>query len=444
MKKFLSSLILFVILFMPVKSLASVTCSTDKHSAEAMINKDKIRIGETAQIVVKSEDDYQVEYRIAPKDFATVTNDGLVKALKDGNIKINLTINYLKENDEVDDTCKVSISLEITSSDSTLKKLNIKEFDIGAIFHSNKLDYEIKLPYKFENINIIAEANSATAKVTGTGKRYLNEGENKYNIVVTASDGSSTTYNINIIREEANDDATLNSLVVEGYLLNPKFQKDIYSYSLDVSKDVEKITIKGEPTYEYAKIFGIGTFALATGKNTYYIKVVADNGTETKYEININKNLGSSYLTNLEIKNHNLKPEFNSETYIYNIEVKNNVNSLDIKATASDNDQVEIIGNENLKDGENEILIRVTGNDKTTTTYKLLVNKLSKAKETIIKKNNILTNVLLIIFIVSIIIMASCIFIFIKRNYKRKYVLNLKKKNKSNITQNKRTKKNKR
>lgn len=430
MKKFLISLILFILLLMPMKSMASVTCSTDKHSAEAMINKNKIKIGETAQIVVKSEDDYQVEYKIAPKDFATVTNNGLVKALKDGNIKVNLTINYLKENDEIDDTCKISLPLEITSSDSTLKKLNIEEFDIGAIFKGDKLDYEVKLPYKFENINIIAEASSATAKVTGNGKRYLNEGDNKYNIIVTASDGTSTTYNINIIRNEANEDSSLKSLVVEGYLLNPKFQKDIYSYSLDVSKDVEKIIIKGEPTYEYAKIFGTGEFALATGKNTYYIKVEAENGTETKYEININKNLGSSFLTNLEVKDYDLQPQFSSETYIYNIDVKNSINSLDINAVASDNDQVEIIGNEKLKDGKNEILIRVTGNDKTTTTYKLLVNKLSKEKEVIIKKNNILTSVLLIIFIVSIVIMASCIFIFIRRNYKRKYIVNLKKKQK--------------
>ena len=439
MKKFLTSLILIVLLLMPSISKASVTCSTDKHSAEAMINKDKIKIGETAQIIVKSEDDYQVEYKIAPKDFATITNNGLVKALKDGNIKVNLTINYLKENDEIDDTCKISITLEIMSSDSSLNE----EFDIGAIFRSDKLDYEVKLPYKFENINIIAEANSATAKVTGTGKRYLNEGENKYNIIVTASDGSSTTYNINIIRSEANDDSTLKSLVVEGYLLTPKFQKDVYSYSLDVSKDVEKITIKGEPTYEYAKIYGIGTFALATGKNTYYIKVEAENGTETKYEININKNLGSSYLTNLEIKDYDLKPQFSSETYIYNIDVKNNVNSLDINAVASDNDQVEIIGNDKLIDGENEILIRVTGNDKTTTTYKLIVNKMSKEKEVIIKKNNILTKILLIIFIVSIIIMVSCIFIFIKRNYKRKYVLNLKLKKKKTTSKKSEKKNNK-
>ena len=431
MKKFLTSLIFLALLLIPNVSKAAITCSTDKHKAEASIDKEKIKIGETTQITVKSEDTYQVEYKIAPKDFATINDDGLVKATKDGSIKVNLTINFLKENDEIDDSCKISIPLEITSNDSSLKKLTLEEYDISSIFKSNKLDYEVKLPYKFDKINIIAEASSGTAKITGTGNRYLNEGTNEYNIVVTASDGSSTTYKISVIREEASDDATLKSLVIEGLSLNPKFQKDIYKYNLEVDKDIEEITIKGEPTYESAKVYGIGKIKLATGINTHYIRVVAENGSEVKYELIINKKLGTSNLTSLEVTGYNLNPSFNSEIYTYNLTIPNNINKLDIKAVGSDNDQIEIIGNENLKDGENEILISVTNNDKTTTTYKLIVNKLSKEKETVIKKNNILIKILLIIFIISIIIMATCIWIFIKRNYKRKIVLDLKK-NKKN------------
>ncbi len=427
MKKFFTSLILFILLLIPNVSKAAITCSTDKHSAEASIDKEKIKIGETTQITVKSEDTYQVEYKIAPKDFATINDDGLVKATKDGSIKVNLTINFLKENDEIDDSCKISIPLEITSNDSSLKKLTLEEYDISSIFKSNKLDYEVKLPYKFDKINIIAEASSGTAKITGTGNRYLNEGNNEYNIVVTASDGSSTTYKISIIREEASDDATLKSLVIEGLSLNPKFQKDIYKYNLEVDKNIEEIIIKGEPTYESAKVYGIGKIKLATGINTHYIRVVAENGSEVKYELIINKKLGTSNLTSLEVTGYNLNPSFNSEIYTYNLTIPNNINKLDIKAVGSDNDQIEIIGNENLKDGENEILISITNNDKTTTTYKLIVNKLSKEKETVIKKNNTLIKILLIIFIISIIIMATCIWIFIKRNYKRKIVLDLKK-----------------
>ncbi len=437
MKKFLTSLILFVLLLMPNVSKAAITCSTDKHSAEASINKDKIKVGETAQITVKSDDKYQVEYKIAPKDFAEINDSGLIKALKDGNIKINLTINYLTDSDEIDDTCKISIPLDILSSDSSLKRLNIEEFDISSIFSSTKYDYEVKLPYKYEKINIIAEANSGTAKITGDGRRYLNEGKNDYSIVVTASDGTSTTYKINIIRQEANDDASLQSLDVKGLTLNPKFKSNIFHYEIDTSEDIEQITIDAKPTYEYAKIYGIGTYALATGKNNYYIKVVAENGSEVKYELVINKNYGSSYLKDLKVENYSLSPSFNKETYTYKLTVKSDVDSIDIKPIANDNDQLEIVGNENLKTGDNEVLIRVTGNDKKTTTYKIIVNKLTKEKEVIIKKKNTLVTVLFIIFVISIIIMASCIAIFLKRNYKFKKPLKLNKKSKKSKKKNK-------
>lgn len=414
---------------MPNVSKAAITCSTDKHSAEASINKDKIKIGETAQITVKSDDKYQVEYKIAPKDFAEVNDNGLIKALKDGNIKVNLTINYLDDNEEIDDTCKISIPLDILSSDSSLKRLNIEEFDISSIFNSTKYVYEVKLPYKYEKINLIAEANSGTAKITGDGRRYLNEGKNNYNIVVTASDGTSTTYKINIIREEANDDASLKSLDVKGLTLTPKFKSNIFHYEIDTTQDIEQITIDAKPTYEYAKIYGNGTYALATGKNNYYIKVVAENGSEVKYELVVNKNYGSSYLKDLKVANYSLTPTFNKDTYIYKLTVKSNVDNIDINAVTNDNDQLEIVGNENLKNGDNEVLIRVTGNDKKTTTYKIIVNKLSKEKEIVIKKNNTLITILFVIFVISILIMASCIAIFLKRNYKRKRTLTLKKKN---------------
>ena len=90
-----------------------------------------------------------------------------------------------------------------------------------------------------------------------------------------------------------------------------------------------------------------------------------------------------------------------------------------------DNDNIEIIGNENLKEGNNSIIIKVTGNDKMSTTYKLEVNKIVTEN---ILKNNKLVGVLLIIFVVSIIIMISCIVIFIKRNMSMRKIKNLKKK----------------
>ena len=98
------------------------------------------------------------------------------------------------------------------------------------------------------------------------------------------------------------------------------------------------------------------------------------------------------------------------------------------KTENTDNEQIEIIGNENFKVGENEVIIRLTSEDKTNRTYKILVNKLSAETEKIIKKNTTLLKILLVLFIVSVIIMAGLIGIFIKRNTKKSYKLKKRKK----------------
>ncbi|MBE6156742.1 MAG: cadherin-like beta sandwich domain-containing protein [Firmicutes bacterium] len=425
MKKYIFGFICGILLLMPsIISAKKVTCSNGDYNATIEINKEKININELATITIDSESTYEIEYKIADKDIANI-NEGVITALKEGNTTIKTEITFAENS-----SCIVNLPIEVVSNDSLLKSLNLEELDISSVFKSDKYEYEINLPYNFEKINIIAEANNSNAKITGDGRRYLNEGVNEYEIVVTATDGSTSTYKIIINREEANEDVTLKSLIVEGYVLSPKFDKETYRYTLNIDKAIEEITIHAETAYEFAKIRGTGTFSVATGQNTYYIIVTAENGNEGQYEVVINKSNGTSRLESLEIAGIKLDSEFSSDKYIYYIDINSNIKTLDIKAKAVDNDQIEIIGNENLDYGKNEIIIRVTGEDKSSTTYKIIANKLNAEEEQKIEKNDKLLKILLITFIVSIIIMITVIGIFLKRNYKREVNINKKRKNK--------------
>lgn len=417
MKKYILAVTLFGMLVFPDVSLAKkVTCNNSDYNATVEIDKEKLNINEEMTINITSDYKYNVTYKINDNKLASIT-DNTIKAIDEGTAVLNVEISFNEPEDE--SSCSVNLPIEIVSNDSTLKSLTLEELDISALFQTDKYEYEINLPYKFEKINILAEASNKNAKITGDGRRYLNEGINEYEVVVTATDGTTSTYKIIINREEANDDVTLETLVVEGYVLSPKFHKDTYKYSLSVDKDVNEITINAKPTYEFAKIRGTGTYSLATGKNTYYVVVTAESGNELKYEIEILKNKGSSKLKNLVIEGYDLK--FNSDVYSYNLTVNNSVKKIDIKTETLDNDQVEVIGDDNLKIGKNEIIIRVTGEDKSTTTYKLIINRLTIEEEEKIEKNNILLKALLIIFIISIVVMFTLIGIFLKRNYKRKH-----------------------
>jgi len=403
-----------------------ITCSSNDYNARIKIDKDSINIDGSAFISISSNNQYEVIYRVDDNTVASIDENGIVKAINEGKVSINIEINFLKEN-KIDGTCNAKTSLEIVSSDATLKSLTLEELDISSLFHSDTYEYNIKLPYKYEKINIIAEASNNNAKIVGDGRRYLNEGTNEFDVIVTATDGSTKTYKIVIEREEANNDATLKELIVEGYVLNPKFDKDTYKYTLNLSKEVERITINAIANDVFAEITGTGEFVIASGTSIYEVLVNAQDGSQNKYEIVINKNNGSSKLKSLLVTDVSLQEKFDSDTFIYHANVNSNIDKLDIKATAIDNDQVEIINNDKLEYGDNEIIIRVTSKDKSTTTYKIIVKKLSKTEEKELKKNNRLLKVLFIMFILGIITMFTLIGIFIKRNYKGK-LFNLKKK----------------
>lgn len=435
MKKYILVFFCSVLLILPSICFAKkVTCSNGDYKATIEIDKEKFSLTESAFINVTSDTLYEVEYKTSEKNFLNIDENGIVKALKEGKVTISAEIEFLVEDTEAG-SCQVSIPVEIVSNDSSLKSLTLEEFDITPLFKSDKYEYEIKLPYKFEKINIVAEPNNSNAKITGDGRRYLNEGTNEYEVVVTATDGSTSTYKIIIVREDANDDVTLESLNVEGFLLTPKFDKETYKYTLNVDKNVEEIIINAKTTYEFAKIRGTGKYLLATGTNTYKVTVTAENGNEAVYEIEIIRNNGTSSLKNLEIIDVELDSKFSSDKYTYYATVKSDVKTVDIKAEANDNDQVEIIGNEELEYGENEIIIRVTGEDKSTTTYKIIIDRLSLEEEKEIEKNDLLLKILFVMFIIAIIVMASSIIIFIKRNYKRN--IKIKNLNKKRKTKNK-------
>lgn len=421
MRKLLVIISLMIIILIPYKNVQAkkITCNNGNYSVTLELQKEIIKKDDTTIIAINSEYSYDISYKVVDSSIVSVSNNGIVTGLKDGNTKINVEVNFLEDNAIVE-SCRADLSIEVVSNNSYLKKLNIDEFDISEEFNKDKYEYNITLPYNIEKINIIAEADNEYAKVTGSGRRYINEGSNEYEIIVTATDGTTSTYKIIVDRAPASDDSSLQSLIVEGYVLNPKFNKDTYKYNLSIDKEVESITIKAVPTFKFATVKGVGKYNIASGDNVYYINVMAENSTNSVYEINIHKNNGSGKLKSLEISEVSLDEDFTSDKYIYHVTVKSMIDKLDIKALAYDDDKIEILGNDKLEYGENEIIIKVTNKDKSTTTYKIVVNKLSNEEEKERERNNKLLKILLIMFIGAIIFMSTSIGIFIRRNIKRK------------------------
>lgn len=181
----------------------------------------------------------------------------------------------------------------------------------------------------------------------------------------------------------------LKSLEVEGYKLTPEFSSEVTEYTLNVTEDVTSLDIKAEPEDEKAKVKITGNDELLDGVNKIEIKVTAEDGTERKYTINVIKGEMSSLgLEKLNISGgYTLNPTFSSDVYEYTLEINDlSVTSLDIEAVANvDDATVEIVGNTELKPGENIVTIlvkSVDGND--IRTYQIIVNIVEKQEEQII------------------------------------------------------------
>ena len=80
------------------------------------------------------------------------------------------------------------------------------------------------------------------------------------------------------------------------------------------------------------------------------------------------------YLDSLSIKNVDYDIGFNSKKYDYYLPVPLDVSSLNLDYTYTTDCKIEVEGNENLKEGDNKVLIKLTkGNYETT--YRITVNK---------------------------------------------------------------------
>lgn len=88
------------------------------------------------------------------------------------------------------------------SSDNNLKSLSVEGFTISPEFNKSTLEYSATLDANTTKVKINATVNDSKAKLSGTGEKEVKEGNNPFEIVVTAENGSSKTYKLNLVVPE--------------------------------------------------------------------------------------------------------------------------------------------------------------------------------------------------------------------------------------------------
>lgn len=190
------------------------------------------------------------------------------------------------------------------------------------------------------------------------------------------------------------------------------FNANKLTYSTTVPYETETVEVYASKGHDKQTITGTGSRKLNVGSNKVDVTVTAEDGTTKKtYTINITrKEKGDTSedkedeepeeepvqdivfgLSELIIEGINLQPEFQTDIYEYNIELKEDLDKLDFSTllATSVGAEIEIIGNENLTEGENIITIIVKGeNEEETVTYQIIVNKILPKENTEVEENN--------------------------------------------------------
>lgn len=174
--------------------------------------------------------------------------------------------------------------------------------------------------------------------------------------------------------DEKSTNKALKDIVIENYKLTPNFDPETTKYTVDVTKEVEKLEIKPILADDKSKFEITGNENFKVGNNIVKITVTAEDGTNRIYTITVAKSnkeadedsTNGLKLSKLQIKNLTLDPEFKPETTNYSVIVSDpsSIKIADITAVAEDEDvEVTIAEAEADKNGNRVITIMLENKD---------------------------------------------------------------------------------
>lgn len=305
--------------------------------------------------------------------------------------KVQVTVNEKATTPEKPTTPTQPSTTEEKSSEARLKTFGIRPdaYDFsGFSKNRNKEDWSVTVPNDVTEVEVYGTPLGKNAKVEGTGKVKLKEGNNTISVKVTAEAGNTKIYKLTIKRKtseeqnQENGEVRLKSLGIkpEEYDFSG-FDSEKTEYNVEVPNNVKEIEVYATAMDSNAQITGTGMIELKEGKNELKVEVISANGEKKIYTLIVTRKNNSAIeklgLSTLSITEITLTPNFKSGIYEYKVDLTKELTALEIQAKANEKDAtIEIIGNENLKQGENVITILVKSkNTDEVATYQIIVNK---------------------------------------------------------------------
>lgn len=339
---------------------------------ESTINFDK---GTTKYELNVSEDISKLTINAIPEDSSSsviiVGNENLVSGVNYVNVIV------MSSDRTASKTYQLKVNKE-KSSNNYLKELQVINANNEIISLNPEFDkytnsYNIEVDENIEKVIVSATPENIMSTVTGTGEESLAFGLNTKVITVTSENGTINTYTINIYK---NYNLNLKDIISDIGELTPTFNKDILEYNIKLPNNETEITFIAQRESDKVKVLGNGTYNLNTGNNEITFTVVAPDNKTKQYKVIVEREKSNNNnISNLIIKQGKLEPTFDKDTTIYEVNVRNNVTSLDMDIELEDkNATYEIINNNFEGVGTYPVTIKVTAENGDVKNYIINVN----------------------------------------------------------------------
>ena len=334
----------------------------------------------------------------------------------------------------VGDTFKVSLVVNSTDLEDYINGID------GLVTYSDNL----KLMNVLFNENLIGTYNE-DGRFVGAGTELtngttvitfefmaINDGEG----TVTLNGSVANDMIINEFEEVSTSvNITRKSSINNLYSLNASvgtfdtaFDKDVTVYTLTVPYDTKEVILSGSLEDILSTVDGLFKYELTEDKTTAIITVTAEDGSTKVYTVYIIKEKppvvptpvvyyysSNNYLKTLEAKGYEIK--FDRDILEYELNVNNDVKSLDITAIAEDSrSRVEITGNENFKTGKNTVIISVKAENGDVREYKLIVNRKSATTSVTEEEESGSTAEKVVIIILIVLVVLGLLYLIFKKD----------------------------
>mgnify|MGYP004462513441 FL=1 len=180
------------------------------------------------------------------------------------------------------------------SGDCSLSAIICGNATLSPAFSPNTTFYTAKVPYSVSKLNLDYNRVDKSQSVTISGND-LAVGVNTITLKVTAANGATRSYVIEVTREQdpnykPSDDASLSSLAIEGAALSPAFSADVTDYIAYVPFETQKVTLSAAAASSKAEgVTGTGEQTVEQeGDNALVVTCTAeDKTTKKEYTIHV-------------------------------------------------------------------------------------------------------------------------------------------------------------